>query len=209
MGQDGGKQEEKFDFTLEGEVLGYISLDQARILAMRTARETPGDYGRRFRNANMAFDVVEDTETEDHYVVTLSVRPEGEFTGTPGREQFFIEKEGTVAIRQVLALPRLAGVRRFGAIPLAIALVMVVIAVVIGVVFTARGGGGNDEISAAVSVPTSTPLPQVTSVPLAGAVPTSLPASLATPAPSSTAAPVTTTNSSPAPTGAFMPVSTS
>ena len=120
MAQDEGKQEEKFDFTREGEALGYISLDQARVLAMRTARETPGDYGRRFRNANMAFEVVEDTETEDHYVVTLSFRPEGEFTGTPGREQFFIEKEGTVAIRQVLALPRLVGMRRIPVIPLAV-----------------------------------------------------------------------------------------
>ena len=43
------KQVEKFDFTAEGEALGYISLAQARLLAMQTARETPGNYGRRFR----------------------------------------------------------------------------------------------------------------------------------------------------------------
>ena len=39
----------------KGEVLGYISLDQARVLAMRTAREIQGAYGRRFRNSPMAF----------------------------------------------------------------------------------------------------------------------------------------------------------
>ena len=76
MVEDEGKQnEEKFDFTREGEALGYISLDQARVLAMRTAREVPGAYGHRFRNVPMAFEVVEDNETEDHYVVTLSTDP--------------------------------------------------------------------------------------------------------------------------------------
>lgn len=103
------QEEEKFDFTAEGEVLGYIFLDQARVLAMRTARENPGDYGRRYRNVAMAFEVTEDEETEDHYVVTLSFRPEGPFTGTLGREQFFIEKEGSVAVRQVLGFPTSGG----------------------------------------------------------------------------------------------------
>ena len=113
MAEDQGKkEEEKFEFDSAGEALGYISLDQARILAMRTAREAPGAYGRRFRNVPMAFEVVEDNETEDHYMVTLSFRPQGQFTGTPGQEQFFIEKEGTVAHRQVLGLPLPEGGRR-------------------------------------------------------------------------------------------------
>ena len=38
MAEDQGKEEEKFDFTPEGEAVGYISLDQARVLAMRHAR---------------------------------------------------------------------------------------------------------------------------------------------------------------------------
>ena len=105
MAEDQGKQEEKFDFTAEGEALSYISLDQARVLAMRTARETPGDYGLQYRNVTMALEVVEDSETEDHYLVTLSFRPQGRFTGTPGQEHFFIEKEGNVSVRQVLAIP--------------------------------------------------------------------------------------------------------
>ena len=111
---------------------------------MRTARETPGAYGRRLRNIPMAFAVVGDSETEDHYVVTLSYRPEGQFTGTPGQEQFFIEKEGVVAFRQVLSLPRRDGERRLPVAAVAIGLVAVVIVVVVGVVFAA-GGGGNSE----------------------------------------------------------------
>ena len=100
MAEEQGKPEEKVEFTREGETLGYISLDQARVLAMRTARETPGAYGRRYRANPMAFEVVEGTETEDHYIITLSLRPQGAFTGTPGQEQFFIEKEGGVAHRE-------------------------------------------------------------------------------------------------------------
>ena len=84
--EDEGKQVEKFEFTPEGETLGYISLDQARVLAMSTARETPGAYGRRFRRMPMAFEAIEEEETDDYYVVTLSVRPEGTFAGTSGRE---------------------------------------------------------------------------------------------------------------------------
>jgi len=109
----GKKEEEKFEFDSAGEAVGYISLDQARVLAMRTAREAPGEYGRRFRNVTMAFEVVEDNETEDHYTVTLSFRPQGQFTGAPGQEQFFIEKEGAVAHRQVLSLPVPEGGRRW------------------------------------------------------------------------------------------------
>ena len=41
------RNKKSFDFTREGEVLGYISLDQARVLAMRTAREARRAYGRR------------------------------------------------------------------------------------------------------------------------------------------------------------------
>ena len=44
MAEDQGNKDEKLEFTPEGEALGYISLDQARVLAMRTARETPGAY---------------------------------------------------------------------------------------------------------------------------------------------------------------------
>lgn len=108
------EQDEKLEFTPEGETLGYISLDQAQVLARQTAREAPGTYGSSYDGVPMAFDVVESEETEDHYVITLSFRPQGEFSGRPGREQFFIAKEGNVADRQVVALPKepAAGHRR-------------------------------------------------------------------------------------------------
>ena len=166
--EDEGKQEEKFDFTSEGEALGYISLDQARVLAMRTARESPGAYGRSFRNVPMAFEVVEAEETEDHYVITVSFRPEGEFVGRAGREQFFIEKEGAVALRQVLSLPGRTGWRRFSFGLLAVSLVVIVAAAVGGVFAASGGSGGNDDSAPQAAVPpTSTPAPAPTTAPVA------------------------------------------
>ena len=82
--------------------MGYISLEQARLVAMQTARDDPGNYGSRFSGVRMVYEVVEQDEGEDYYTITMTFRPEGDFRGTPGREQFVIEKEGRVAYRQVI-----------------------------------------------------------------------------------------------------------
>jgi len=89
------KKEDSFEFDSAGEAIEYISLDQARVLAMRTARAEPGEYGN-FTESPMAFEVAEESETEGHYIVTLSFRPQGRFSGNQGREQFFIEKVGAL-----------------------------------------------------------------------------------------------------------------
>ena len=85
MQEEEGK-EDKFEFDATGQALEYIALDQARTLATQTAREQPGNYGRRWRRVPMVFVVTEAQETEDDYVLTLCFRPEGEFAGTPGIE---------------------------------------------------------------------------------------------------------------------------
>ncbi len=41
MVEEEGKKEEQFGFTPEGEALGYISSDQARLMAMEMARGKP------------------------------------------------------------------------------------------------------------------------------------------------------------------------
>ena len=132
------KKEDKFDFDPAGETMGYVSLKQARVLAMRTARDDPGNYGARFAGVRMVFDVVEQEDGEDYYVVTLSFRPEGDFAGAPGREQFFIEKEGVVAHRQVRGLPRGKGRLPVPAIAGGIAAAVAVVAVVVGVLLSGR-----------------------------------------------------------------------
>ena len=86
MAEDQGKEEEKFDFTGEGEAVNYISLEQARVLAMQTARETPGEYGSQYQTVSMAFEVVQANEGEDYYDVTLAFRPQTAFSGRLGQE---------------------------------------------------------------------------------------------------------------------------
>ena len=51
------KDEEKLEFTPEGEVLGYISLDQARVLAMEHARDNREFYGRRYARRDLVWEV--------------------------------------------------------------------------------------------------------------------------------------------------------
>ena len=190
MVEDQGKEEEKFDFTREGEVVSYISLTQARLLAMQTASETPGNYGRRYQNVPMVFETVDDTENEDYYVLTLSFRPQGDFSGIPGKEQFFIEKEGTVAVRQVLNLPKGRGKPRLPVLPVAIGLVIVGVITGVAVIF-ADGGFGNGVGMAAELDPTKIPIPTVISVstPIPTHVPTANPRPTYTPLPTYTPRP--------------------
>ena len=196
MGEDPEKQEEeKFDFTLEGEAVGYISLDQARLLAVQTASDTPGNYGRRYRDVPMVFQGVEDSENEDYYVVTLAFRPQGQSSGSPGQEQFLIEKEGTVAVRQVLSVPR----RRAGfpLLPVAIGLVVVGVIAEVGAVF-ALGGSGDDGAPVAVVTPTETPVPTGTPVPTDIPRATATPTTIPTPTPMPTYTPFPSATPSPA-----------
>ncbi|MCH8225588.1 MAG: hypothetical protein IIC97_06955, partial [Chloroflexi bacterium] len=167
MADDAGrKEEEKFEFTPEGEALGYISLEQARVVAMQTARDQPGDYGSRYSGAQMVFEAVEQEEGDDYYVITLSFRPAGDFTGVPGQEQFFIEKEGAVAVRQMLSLPRPEGGRRLPIVPILVVLALIAAAGVGGALFFSGGlGGGGDSEVPAVLAPTASPVPTVTVVP--------------------------------------------
>ena len=73
MAQDEGKKEaEKFAFTSEGEVLGYISLDQGRVLAVQQARENTDFYGLGYAEANLVWEVTNQEETEDYYDIRLS-----------------------------------------------------------------------------------------------------------------------------------------
>jgi len=176
VAEDKGKEEEKFDFTPEGE--GYISLDEARILALRAASENPGDYGSQYQGTTMVFAVVESTETDDNYIILLSVRPQGEFSGTPGQEQFFIGKEGSIAFRQVLTSPIRKG-GGFPVLPVAIGLVVVGVIAAVGAVL-AIGSSSGESVPMAVVVPTAMPAPPTpiftpTLAPTSNSTPTPIP----------------------------------
>ena len=56
MAEDQGKEEETFDFPDVVEAVEYISLEQARVLAMQTTGETTGEYGSQYtQDISMAF----------------------------------------------------------------------------------------------------------------------------------------------------------
>ena len=158
----------------------------------------------------MAFEVVDSSEDEDYYNVRMSFRPEGGFSGQPGLEQFFIEKEGVVAHRQVLEFPSGGGRWR---LPVAIAGVIVIIAAVALGASSIFGSGpfGAPATSTpgpnATSTSNTTPAPSPTGIPVEVAAPTntSLPNPPVT-RPSSdtllrtaTTTPVTTASLSPTP----------
>ena len=170
MVEENDKKEDKFEFDYAGEARGYISLDQARVLAMRTAMEAPGDYGRRFQGVPMAFDVVEESDTEDHYVITLSFCPQGEYSGTPGQEQFYIEKEGTVAVRQIRGLPRPAGGRRLPVLVIVVGVVLLIAGAGVGAVSAAGGFGGGDVEKPAPFGLIPTPTLSPSSTPVTGGI---------------------------------------
>ena len=96
---------DKLDFTAEGETFGYISLDQARVLALRLAREDISVYGDRYSETRFAWEVTSAEDGEDYYQIRISFRPVEGFTGEPGTELFTIDKTGALESRQTLTFP--------------------------------------------------------------------------------------------------------
>jgi hypothetical protein len=83
----------------------YISLERARLEAIRYAREYPDIYGFEYIGIDLAWELESEAESEEFYYVRLHYRPSGTFLGTPGIEEFVMDKEGTVQFRQILREP--------------------------------------------------------------------------------------------------------
>ncbi len=105
MAGEEGKKEDQFGFTPEGERLGYISLEEAWVLAIRHARDNSEFYGPRYSGTSLVWEIISQDEGEDYYDIKLSFRPAGRFRGEPGVEQFIIDKMGNIDIRQMLDEP--------------------------------------------------------------------------------------------------------
>ena len=106
MAENPENKEAKPDlFSPAAEALGYISLEQARVLAIRHARDNTDFYGPRYSGINLVWEVISQEDGEDYYDIRLSFRPAGRFRGEPGVEQFVIDKLGNVEIRQMLDEP--------------------------------------------------------------------------------------------------------
>jgi len=128
------KDDEKVELDSTGQAIAYISLDQARVLAMEHARDNREFYGRRYASQELVWEVLSQEESEDYYDIRLSYRPTEGFRGEPGLEQFTIDKTGPIRLRQILSQPRPAWKS-----PVFISAIG--IAVVAGVVLAALFGG--------------------------------------------------------------------
>ena len=106
VGKEDEPQEDKFEFDSAGQVVGHISLDQARVVALRYARDNQDFYGGRYARRELAWEEISAEEGEDYYRVKLSFRPAQRFRGEPGAELLAIDKTGSVELRQILSQPR-------------------------------------------------------------------------------------------------------
>lgn len=95
-------QDKEDPFDSAGETPGYISADQARVLAIQHARDNTDFYDPSIRYDPLVWEVVGQEETEDFYEIRLSFRPARGFRGQSGLEQFTIDKMGKIELRQIL-----------------------------------------------------------------------------------------------------------
>ena len=108
MVEDQGKEEEKFDFTGEGEVLDYISLQQAVLLSRRQARESDERYKERLGWEEIVWtELRSEAVGEDYYRIVLQFRrpARGILEEQTGEEEFLFDLTGVLQDRQVLLWP--------------------------------------------------------------------------------------------------------
>ena len=155
------KDDEKVELDATGQAVAYISLDQARVLAMEHARDNQEFYGRRYANRELVWEVVSQEESEDYYDIRLSYRPIEGFRGKSGHERFTIDKTGPIRLRQILIQPQPSSRRA------AYVLAVVVVLAAIGATFGALFASGT-------LTTTGAPTPLTTSVSITPDAPVSL-----------------------------------
>ena len=171
MIEEGGEQDEtKLEFDSDGEAVAYISLDQARVLALQHARDNRDFYGRH-SGSDLVWAVIGADETEDYYEVRLSYLPAGNFRSA-GVEQFTIDKTGPIEFRQIVSQPKAS---RRGATLLAIAVVVVIAVAVVGGLLASSVLTTGDSPSPLATVPTLTPMQTPAIVPTETPEPTPRP----------------------------------
>jgi len=107
MAEDDINKEDKFDFTSEGEALGYISLDQAVLRARLLVRQNEARYLERLGWDEVVWAEVNSDQREDTYRVVLQFRRPARGLGEEqtGEEEFLFDLAGNLQDRQVLVWP--------------------------------------------------------------------------------------------------------
>jgi hypothetical protein len=115
-----GKKIEKFEFTPEGETLGYISLDQAVLLARHIVRQEEQRYLLRLGWTEIAWSDSKTENREDSYRVVLQFRlpARGLNEEQTGEEEFIFDHLGELRDRQMLLWPKgISAVPRLAQLP--------------------------------------------------------------------------------------------
>lgn len=107
MAQDENNKEDQFDFTREGEALGYISLDQAVLQARTQVRQDEARYLERLDWDEIVWAELDSEQREDSYRVVLQFRrpARGLREEQTGEEEFLFDLAGILLDRQVLLWP--------------------------------------------------------------------------------------------------------
>ena len=108
---DVGEIEAKIRADIEAEVraevqkdVNRISLERARLVVVQHAGQNRDVYGT-YASEALVWEVASAEEQEEFFYVKLNYKPFGRFDGTPGLEEFIVEKDGTITFRQVLSEP--------------------------------------------------------------------------------------------------------
>ena len=107
MAEDDVNKEDKFEFTSDGEALGYIGLDQAVLLARQSSRQLDDEIRQRLNWATVVWETSYSDQREDSYQIVLRFRPpvrrlEEEQTG---EVEFLFSLVGELIDQQVIAWP--------------------------------------------------------------------------------------------------------
>jgi hypothetical protein len=192
-------KEDKTDLDSAGEERGYISQDQARVLAIQHARDNTEFYGSEYASGELVWEVISQEETEDSYEIKLSYRPDGWFRGEPGTQQLTIGKTGEIELHQILDEPEAAAIKSPHPLLLGAA-GLVMVAGIIGIVFAMGTFSGDDgtPVPVVAVAPSATPTVSVTQALTPTPTPTPVP-SEPTPTPAPTATPTLTATATPTP----------
>jgi len=177
-------EEKKEEDSPETDDLSDISLEQARQLAKDHAQENRAFYGRRYRRRELVWEIVDEEEDEDYYRIQLSFRPAARFKGTPGTEQFVIERTGEIRLRQLLDEPVRQGISPLLIPGVGVALIVVALGTALAVVVFANNGQPPPVAPVQpVATPVPLPTPTATSAPILVIPGTNIPTRVASDAP--------------------------
>jgi hypothetical protein len=104
---EGKKDEDKIDFTADGEALGYISLDQAVIQARQLARQQEDQIRERLGWQEIVWSTLNSELRDDSYWVHLQFRRpvRGVQEEQTGEEEFLFNHFGEIIDRQIVLWP--------------------------------------------------------------------------------------------------------